>query len=464
MSTMEDISVAINQINIKKQTLHQSFQNLQTIIPISNKWSDFDSYFTSLHSTLQHKLTLLQTFDQTRPELISFCKNSNGSGLRHFIANADDPLALLPQLPGAYAHAPDPASMVLEAVADGFYSNGEKKVTDLGLVRGACLVMLEGLVGFGFGVGDEVRDKAMEIAKKWFGRCVLGNEEVREGNVLGFLFLLGVYGLVDRFGVDEVVDCFVVVARRQQAVELCRRMVPSDKINDLIQKLINKEMHVTAVKFSIELQKTDVFPPVRLLEERKLKSMRVIEDTRHTSVNDPHICNEVMMKEINTLKSIIKCIDEHNLQSEYPKDGLVELVNKLESEVQKSKQAKVKISNDDSGFREQPTSAHVCKKPKVNKVSPTDVSDVARTVQDDMQIKESHSEESDGEPDHVGQDHNSPGGSSPTDPGPIASSYGFKVVNYGFVGNQMPADAGSGFYVAQPNPPSANNSNGWISD
>ncbi|PWA58819.1 frigida-like protein [Artemisia annua] len=459
-TTMEDISVAINQINIKKQTLHQSFQTLQTIIPIPNKWSDFDSYFTSLHSSLQTKLTLLQT----RPELISFCLHSNGSGLRDFIANADDPLALLPQLPAAYAHAPDPASMVLDAVAEGFYSSGgkKKKVTELGLVRGACLVMLEGLVGFG--VGDEVRDKAMEVAKKWFGRYVLGIEEVREVNVLGFLFLVGVYGLVDRFRNDEVVDCFVVVARRRQAVELCRRMVPSDKINDLIHKLINKEMHVTAVKFSIEFQKTDVFPPVRLLEEHKLKSMRVIEDTRHTSVNDPHICNEVMMKEINTLKSIIKCIDEHNLQSEYPKDGLVELVNKLESEVRKSKQAIVKISNDNSGFRKQPTSEHVCKKPKVNKVSPTDVSAVARTVQDDMQIKESHSEESDEVPDHVGQDHNSPGGSSPTDPGPIASSYGFKVVNYGFIGNQMPADVGSGFYVAQPNPPSANNSNGWISD
>ncbi|GKD94073.1 truncated FRIGIDA-like protein 1 [Tanacetum coccineum] len=236
MSTIEDISVAINQIKIKKQTLHQSFQNLQNqtpFIPIPINWSDFDSYFTSLHSSLQHKHHLLQTFDQTRPELISFCNNSNGSGLRDFIANnSDDPLALLAQLPGAYAHAPDPASMVLEAVSDGFYSNGGKEVTELGLVRGACLVMLEGLVGFC--VGDEVRDKAMEIANKWVRRCVLGSEEVREVNVLGFLFLVGVYGLVDRFGVDEVVDCFVVVARRRQAVELCRWMVPSDKINGIV--------------------------------------------------------------------------------------------------------------------------------------------------------------------------------------------------------------------------------------
>nr|GEU88720.1 FRIGIDA-like protein 1 [Tanacetum cinerariifolium] len=384
-------------------------------------------------------------------------------GLRDFIANnADDPLALLAQLPGAYAHAPDPASMVLEAVSDGFYSNGGKEVTELGLVRGACLVMLEGLVGFC--VGDEVRDKAMEIANKWVRRCVLGSQEVREVNVLGFLFLVGVYGLVDTFGIDELIDCFVVVARRRQAVELSRRMVPSDKLNDLIQKLINKEMHVSAVKFSIELQKTDVFPPVRLLEEQKLKSMRAIEYTRHTSVNDPRICNEVLMKEINKLKSIIKCIDEHNLQSEYPKDSLVEHVNKLENEVQNSKQAIVKTSNGDPGFRKQPTIAHPCKKPKVNKTPPTDVSAVVRTVQDDIPIKESHSEEADVVPDHVNQYRSSPGGSSTMNPGPIASSCGFKVVNYGFVGNQMPADAGPGFYVAQPNPPSANNSNGWISD
>ncbi|GJZ12857.1 truncated FRIGIDA-like protein 1 [Tanacetum coccineum] len=216
-------------------------------------------------------------------------------------------------------------------------------------------------------------------------------------------------------------------------------------------------MHVTAVKFSIELQKTDVFPPVRLLEERKLKSMRAIEDTRHTS-------NEVMMKEINTLKSIIKCIDEHNLQSEYPKDSLVEHVNKLKNEVQNSKQAIVKTSNGDPGFGKQPTIAHLCKKPKVNRTLQTDVSAVVRAVLDDTPIKESHSQESDVVPDHVNPYHSSPGGSSPMDPGPIASPCGFKVVNYGFVGNQMPADTGPGFYVARPNPPSANNSNGWISD
>ncbi|KAF5781179.1 hypothetical protein HanXRQr2_Chr11g0480481 [Helianthus annuus] len=354
MATISEISAAINEITIKKQTLYKSFIHLQSQTPSSFTlpftWAHIDSHFTTLHKTLLSKFTLLQTLHQsTRPELISLCQNSDGSGLTRFIEqlelalDQDQPSVLSSELVDAYRFAPDAFRMVLDAMG---CEGGEFE-----LVRGGWVVMLEGLVrAEAGGVADEVKDRAMEIAVKWNRMRVEGKEE----SVLGFLLLVCAYGIVDRFSVDDVVDSFVVVAEDRRSVDLCRRIVPASNVNDIIQKLIDKDMHVPAVKFSIELQKTDKFPPVGLLEQRKLRSLSVIEDARK-NVKNLHVCNVVIMKEINTLKSIIKCIEENHLQSEYPKDSVVELVNRLENEVENNKQALV----NNLCLRKQPTRAAV---------------------------------------------------------------------------------------------------------
>ncbi|KAI3810257.1 hypothetical protein L1987_19868 [Smallanthus sonchifolius] len=340
---MAEISAAINQIDVKKQNLHKSFLHLQSQSPSSFNlplnWPDLDSYFTTLHSSLHSKFNLLQTLRPpsdsltvpARPELKSFCQNSDGLGLNRFIALAPDRLSILSELPDAYRYAPDAPAMVLDAMVS-FYSP-ESKGSELLSFRSGCSIMLDGLVRVKPDITIELKDKAMEMAVQWNQIRVSSSGYIitKEQEALGFLLLIGAYGLVDRFSIHEIIECFLVVAKRRQAVDLCRRIIPPNNINDVIQKLIDEDMHVTAVNFSIELEKTDEFPPICVLEERKLRSMRVIEETRR-NVKDLHVCNAVIMKETGELKSIIKCVNENHLESVYPTDSLVELVNELENE------------------------------------------------------------------------------------------------------------------------------------
>ncbi|KAK9047948.1 hypothetical protein SSX86_033090 [Deinandra increscens subsp. villosa] len=107
---MTEISSAIDLIDIKKQNLHKSFLHLYSF-----NWADLDSYFTSLHSSLQSKFNLLQTLspppDSTpvpaRPELKSFCHSSDRLGRNSFVARSPDQQLILSELPDAYRVAPE---------------------------------------------------------------------------------------------------------------------------------------------------------------------------------------------------------------------------------------------------------------------------------------------------------------------------------------------------------------------
>lgn len=335
---MGEIDAAINLIDVKKENLRKSFLHLQSQshssynLPL--KWEDFDSYFTTLRSSLQcefHHLQTLYPYPDTtsalaRPDLKSFCQNSDGLGLRRFISLTYDPQSLLAQLPDAYRCAPDAAAMVLDAI-EGFYS-GDAKGKELRFLKRACVIMLEGLMRVKPDVRVELMEKAMMVAVEWNQKRkeVEWNQKwkaaplkEREENALGFLLLVGAYGLIDGFSIDDLITCIVMAAEKRDNVDLCRQMIPANKINDVMEKLINKGLEVVAVKYSIEFEKTEEFPPVGLLEERILQFMRSVDD-----------CNMVVTKkEVKSLKLIMNCIDEYQLESVYSKGTLLALVNKL---------------------------------------------------------------------------------------------------------------------------------------
>ncbi|KAI3769180.1 hypothetical protein L6452_00280 [Arctium lappa] len=335
MATLGEISTAINQIKTKKEKLRKSFLFLQSQSPSSLNstlnWTDIDSYFTTLSSSLSHKFHLLKTLNPpstTVSQLHSFCHNSDASGLRTFIIDSHNRNLILSHLPDAYRSAPDAAAMVLDAI-EGFCCSGSKGLESR-LFKSGCLIMLEALIRVMPDVRVELRDKAMKLAVEWNLERVNSHRKERNVYAFGFLYLVEAYGLIDGFSVDEFIDCFVDVAKRRQAIDLCRRMIPANKMNDLIQELINKNMQVAAVKFIIKFQKTDQFSPVDLLEERKLTSMRILENIPKKGKKHE---NAVILKELTILKSIIRCIDEHHLESDYPKNDVVALVKKLENEM-----------------------------------------------------------------------------------------------------------------------------------
>uniref|UniRef100_A0A5B7BCW5 FRIGIDA-like protein n=1 Tax=Davidia involucrata TaxID=16924 RepID=A0A5B7BCW5_DAVIN len=367
MATMKTISAALKLVDVKKENLRKAFEALQShsssLSSFTLTWSDLDSYFTSFQSSLEHKFKLLQSEEPqsqspaskpsskqqpssslaindssdlplipARAELKSFCEKMDGMGLRRYIVERPTERdRIRAELSDALRCAPDAAAMVLDAM-EGFYlpnSKGEKDM-ELGSVRRGCVVLLEELMEFKPEIKPEVRERATKLAAEWKGKVgVIGDYPLE---ALGFLHLLGTYGLVDNFKMEELLDFAVVVARYRQAIKLCWVLGFGDRMSDLIQKLISKGKQLLAIKFIFKFELTDKFPPVPLLKDYVKESKKLALKVRKGGKHTLQSLNEATMKEVSALNSVIKYIEDYNLDSEYPKENLVKRIENLEKE------------------------------------------------------------------------------------------------------------------------------------
>ncbi|XP_051125107.1 truncated FRIGIDA-like protein 1 [Andrographis paniculata] len=367
LTSVKSIEKAFNLVDTKKENLKKAFEELQahssSLSSFNFTWNDLDSYFTSVTSELLQKFSILQALASSsadnpkpgkqrdslplespaaRPELKALCENMDGLGLRDYVIDRPkERAAIRSELADAFKHAPDPGSMVLDAL-DGFW---DVKNAVLSRSQTACVALMEELMRSGVEINALARDRAMAMVMAWKGRMGPqqsgnggnGDDEVKEGaglERLGYLQLLATYRLfVDgRFDVNELIDCVVLSARYRQTVDLCRILGLEEKVSDIIQRLISNSQQLIALKFVFEFGLTDKYPPVPLLKAFVMESCKSAHAVRKAGKSSRQSLNDAAMKEISALKSAIKCIEDHGLEHEYPKNELVARVVALEKE------------------------------------------------------------------------------------------------------------------------------------
>ncbi|KAF5479024.1 hypothetical protein F2P56_005535 [Juglans regia] len=275
-----------------------------------------------------------------RPELKALCEKMDGKELRKFISKRPkERCAIRAELPGAMRCAADPAAMVLDALY-GFYSGNSVKLrfkedVELGRLRWSCVLLLETLIGIKASVGVEVRERAKKLSLEWKAKEVewkgkASPNEVQMFEVLALVHLVAAYGLRSEFNVDELVDYFVIIARFRQAVELCQITGLGHKVADIIHKLISREKQNLAVKFIFEFELSEKFPPVPLLKAY-LNDVKKLANKVSKEGNESRMAlNEAAAREVGAIKSVIKVIESHNLDSEYPRANLEKRIEVLE--------------------------------------------------------------------------------------------------------------------------------------
>ncbi|GMI85228.1 FRIGIDA like 1 [Hibiscus trionum] len=270
----------------------------------------------------------------TRPELKEFCERMDGKGLRKYIYDlVQEREAIRMELPGALRSAADPGALVLDAM-EGFYpensqSKGDTEPGILGLRR-VCVILLEQLMQTGISINEEVRERAKKLALEWNDKVRLLKDKFLE--TFAFLLLLAAYNLGPMVDTEELVDYLCTIAKLRQATALCRSIGLGEKIHDLIQKLLDDGKQLLAVKFICELGLVEKFPPGPLLDgylaETKRQAMQVCEKGKNTLKSQ----NIAADREIGALKSVIKIIEEHNLETEYSQDPLQKRIEQLEKQ------------------------------------------------------------------------------------------------------------------------------------
>ncbi|KAK1583244.1 hypothetical protein Q3G72_022132 [Acer saccharum] len=346
MATLETIASAIKQIDTKKDDLKKAYDDLQSNSSIlsscSLSWSDLDAHFTQIQNSLTHRFRLLESlqsthsnstqFDKptdstsdpvkdtslstpvlsqgrvgtvvTRSELWTLCEKMDGRGLIKYINNhSKDRDSIRVELGDAFRSSPDPGMMVLDAM-EVFYGSNKKARCHKDSNRWSCLLLLEVLMGIEVNIDNAVKEKAKKLAFEWKGKVRMDEESGLEA--FGFLHLVGTYGLGSEFEKNDLVEYLLLVAWYRQGTLLCKAVGLGDKVQDLIQKLIDSGKQLLAIKYIFEFEMTDKYPPVALLEAYVNETKKLAENLFREKKNTLGAQNEAVFKEVNALKALEK--------------------------------------------------------------------------------------------------------------------------------------------------------------
>ncbi|KAL5729742.1 hypothetical protein ACHQM5_002646 [Ranunculus cassubicifolius] len=351
MASMKSISSALGSIDSKKENLRKAFEDLQShsssLSTFTLEWKDLEDHIDSTRKLMEARFKELESLQNqtsspakqeqppesnSHPEMKSFCLKMDGIGLRTYILNHRKELASIRDEIGvALGSALDAPKLVLDAMK-GFYPPNSKgdKDGELAALRRTCLLLLEQLIAISPHISAEIKDRAEKLAVEWKGNVCADGENTLEA--LALLQLLATYGVVASFEADDVLELAVFVARRKQAVDLVRSLGIPDKIPNFIEKLTSKGKQLEAVKFVYAFELVDKFPPVPLLKDYCKQSKKVAQDIRNKGNHSVQSLNEAIGKELAAVKAIIKCIEEHKLESEYPKGTLDKRIEQLEKQ------------------------------------------------------------------------------------------------------------------------------------
>lgn len=261
------------------------------------------------------------------------------AGLHRFISdNRKNLAAIKEEIPVALRAAVDPGGFVLDSV-NGFYNLVDGK-TDANLLgqRRTCIMLMECLSVMLEDVGDvsgviseNVKERAKGIAGEWKPKLDGIDLDASNGNSLeahAFLQLVATFGIDGCFVKDDLVKLVPMVARRRQTADLCRFLGLSEKMPGVIEVLVNSGRHIDAVNLAFAFELTHQFSPVSLLKSYLTESRRVPSPTKSGNLSPAQ--NDVSERELSALKSVIKCIEEHKLEDQYPVAPLQKRILQLE--------------------------------------------------------------------------------------------------------------------------------------
>ncbi|XP_010442259.1 PREDICTED: FRIGIDA-like protein 3 [Camelina sativa] len=289
------------------------------------------------------------------PQLLKLCGDMDSTGLHKFVSDNRKNLASLKEeIPIAFRAAANPASLVLDSL-EGFYpmeaptADGKKDANLLGMRR-TCIMLMEclsillsglGLNSLSTVLSESVKQRAKTIAEGWNPLLETLDMDACNGNSLeahAFLQLLATFAIVSDFKEDELLKLIPMVSRRRQAAELCRSLGLSEKMPGVIEVLMNSGKQIDAVNLAFAFQLTEQFPPVALLKSYLTEARRSSSQGRPGNAS-PAVQDEFNERELTGVKAVIKCIEEHNLEEQYPIEPLQKRILQLEKAKAEKKRA-----------------------------------------------------------------------------------------------------------------------------
>ncbi|KAL7193332.1 hypothetical protein ACSBR2_025023 [Camellia fascicularis] len=279
-----------------------------------------------------------------RPELTQFCEEMDAKGLLNYtMLNQKNMPAIYAELSVALESATEPGHLILASL-EGFYppddttQEGDKKDAAHQGMRRSCLMFMEAMAalmaradpGADHLLNPEIKQQAKAIADEWKPKLAGMGINAANGKSLeaeAFLQLLATFRILSEFDEDELCKLVLAVAHQRRAPELCRSLGLTHKMPVVIEALVNCGKQIDAVHFIHAFQLTESFPPVPLLKT-------YLKDLRRNSQGKPgsfgNAAGALNAQELAALRAVIGCVEQYNLETDYPLAPLQKRVAQLD--------------------------------------------------------------------------------------------------------------------------------------
>ncbi|KAI9099097.1 hypothetical protein K1719_024864 [Acacia pycnantha] len=220
----------------------------------------------------------------------------------------------------------DPAKLVLNMIRNPIVPQSAKEEKSA-TIAGCHIFLLKWLMRISPDIKPQVREEAMKLAHEL-------KAEMRENSqeVLAFLLLLSIYGLVSSFEDDEILKLCEIAAHNKQAVELFQTLGFASKVSDSVLNLIKKQKPAEAVTFICAYEVADKILLVDLLREY-VQNAKMVSQKR-CKRSSYKFKDKVRDEELACLRTVLNCISDNNLECQ----DLVQDIRKRIDELRRLKE------------------------------------------------------------------------------------------------------------------------------
>jgi hypothetical protein len=300
--------------------------------------------------------------------LAALCASMDSAGFLAFVVERRKEVdALRADLPAALKRCVDPARFVMDAVSEVFPVD-RRAVRSPADLAWACVLILEAVVPALADPDPEIgaarpmvpkaaRERARGMATEWKEAAERkgGVEGAKPPDAHAFLQHVATFAVAEKEDRELYRRIVLSFSWRRQMPRLALTLGLEDDMEDIIEELVTKGQQLDAVNFAYEAGLLEKFSPVPLLKSYLEDSKKISCTSDNLSTSSGQSGVNANKKEQSALRAVIKCVEDHKLEAEFP---LEDLRTRLE-ELEKAKTEKKAVSSCSSGGSSGPASKRI---------------------------------------------------------------------------------------------------------
>lgn len=330
-----------DSISQKFQTLDSKFQSLEsrhkeTLESLSNQENSIPERESSAAARIdEQKEAALAALRNPNPPsniaaaLKSLSRKMDAESLLMFVVSKrKESIMLRPEIAAALKEAVDAPKLVLDAVEEYLTSKTEGKsgVTDK---RWACGLLIQGLISESSVYSRTIVERAGSLLDLWKEQLD-GEPEKGAAEMVMFLQMVVCFGLRSKIDDEYLRKSVMEFASRRDMAKVAASLEFGDKMIDIIDELVKNGKEIEAVYFASESGLTERFKPIELLNSYVRNYENNVATILKNGDNSQAATDEANTLELTSVKDVIKCVEDHKLESKFRLDKLKRRVSQLD--------------------------------------------------------------------------------------------------------------------------------------